>query len=127
MITKRQAITGVAVLGVVLGAWYSFRMLQYVLFGSGDKSRTKGRTLSSSEKVTTDLPIEHKAVFGSLALLCLFIGVMPNLAIALFKSDVDSIAHVYDKPAATARLSAQRLIISQPLVQTASLGLKVEE
>ena len=69
--------------------------------------------------------MEHKAVFGSLALLCLFIGVMPNLAIGLFKSDVEGIAKVYDKPAGAE--SAQRILKSQPLVQTASLGLEVEE
>lgn len=125
MILKRQVITGVAVLGVVLGAWYSFRMLQYVLFGSSDKGRVKSLASSGTASVTTDLPIEHKAVFGSLALICLFIGVMPNMAIGLFKSDVEGIAHVYEKSAATE--SAQRLIKSQPLVQTASLGLEVEE
>lgn len=143
MITERPAVTGVAVLGVVLGAWYSFRMLQYVLFGSSDKARTKGRTSTSSASVSADLPREHKAVFGSLALLCLFLGVMPNMAIGLFKSDVEGLAHVYDKPAASERLSKSarsgqtpfpvgsqsvlRLIDSQPLVQTAPLGLEVEE
>ena len=125
MITERPAITGVAVLGVVLGAWYSFRMLQYVLFGTSDKGRTKGCTVGGSGSVTTDLPTEHKAVFGSLALICLFVGIMPNTAIGLFKSDVEGVARVYDKAAATE--SAQRLIESQPLVQTASLGLEVEE
>ncbi len=137
MMTERPAVTGLAVLGVVLGAWYSFRMLQYVLFGatnkgSGDKGRTKGRTSSGAGSVTTDLPIQHKAVFGSLALICLFIGVLPNRAIGLFKSDVEGIAGVYDTSAATERLSEKG---SDPrkgqtpfrIMQTASLELELEE
>ena len=133
MITERPAVTGVAVLGVVLGAWYSLRMLQYVLFGSSDKARAKGRSSTISAGVSADLPIDHKAVFGSLALLCLFIGVMPNVAIGLFKSDVEGIAQVYARekrgqtPFRLDAQSPQRLIDSQPLVQTAPLGLEVEE
>ncbi len=124
MMTERPAVTGVAVLGVVLGAWYSFRMLQYVMFGSIEKGRSKSRS-SGAASVTTDLSLEHKAVFGTLALVCLFIGLMPNIAIGLFKPDVEGIARVYDKRASAE--SAQKLIKSQPLVQTASLGLEVEE
>jgi hypothetical protein len=70
--------------------------------------------------------------------MCLFIGVMPNMAIGLFKSDVEGIANVYDKPAATEKLSekgsdplrrakGQPPFRTQTLVQTVALGLEVEE
>jgi NADH-quinone oxidoreductase subunit M len=120
MMTQRPVVTGVAVLGVVLGAWYSFRMLQFVLFGTAEKTSGVRRSQSSTSVaiVTTDLPFEHKAVFGSLALICLFIGVMPNTAIGLFKSDVDGIARIYESSAATA--SASRLNRDTPPLSIAA-------
>ncbi len=108
MMAQRSVIASLAVLGVVLGAWYSFRMLQYVLFGTVEKSRSKNRSSSSPGAVTTDLPLEHKAVFASLAAICLFIGVMPNMALGLFKSDVNVIASAFGRAPSTAE-SAQLL------------------
>lgn len=106
MLTRHPMVAGVAVLGVVLGPWYSFRMLQFVFFGASESASSKRRATraqgSGQEIVATDLPFEHKAVFGSLALLCLFIGIMPNIALGLIKADVDRIANTYDSPAATA-------------------------
>ncbi len=107
MMTQRPVVTGVAVLGVVLGAWYSFRMLQVVLFGKAEKNRSKGRSSSAEGQVTTDLPLEHKLVFGSLAALCLFIGVMPNSALGLFKSEVTGIASAFDGVKTTVSEAAQ--------------------
>ena len=107
MMTQRPVVTGVAVLGVVLGAWYSFRMLQYVLFGKSEKGRAKGRSSSTEGRVTTDLPLEHKLVFGSLAALCLFIGVMPNSALGLFKAEVAGIASAFDGQQTVATEAAQ--------------------
>ena len=113
MMSQRSAITGVAVLGVVLGAWYSFRMLQYVLFGTAEKGRSKTKSSAAEGRVTTDLPLEQKVVFGSLAAICLFIGIMPNVTLGLFKSDVDGIAKAFDRsPAAT---ESAQFLNTQPL------------
>ena len=113
MMSQRSAITGVAVLGVVLGAWYSFRMLQYVLFGTAEKGRSKTKSSAAEGRVTSDLPLEQKVVFGSLAAICLFIGIMPNVTLGLFKSDVDGIAKAFDRsPAAT---ESAQFLNTQPL------------
>ncbi len=96
MLTRHPAVIGIAILGVVLGAWYSFRMLQVVFFGTYSNARTKSPSKNLEGSVTTDLPFVHKVVFGSLAGLCLFIGLLPNTALSLVESDVERIARIYD-------------------------------
>ena len=141
MMTQRSAITGLAVLGVVLGAWYSFRMLQFVLFGTVEKGRSKPRSSSADGRVTSDLALEQKVVFGTLAAICLFIGVMPNVALGLFKTDTAGVAAAFARtPAATesAMILHSKLLDTQPLtiaaneipaqhVAGATVRLEVEE
>ncbi len=102
MLTRRPAVTAVSCLGILLGAWYSLRMVQYVFFGGEAAVKDK----RSTETHPSDLNATQKLVFGGMAVLCLAIGVFPNKAIGLFKSDVERLAKAYSLSAATASLDA---------------------
>lgn len=78
-------ITALAVLGTVFGAWYSLRVLQYIMFGSDG---------SSSERVSRkdDLGFADLVALVPLVALAIFIGVLPSQATSLMKPDVDLLA-----------------------------------
>lgn len=79
-------LTGIAVLGAVLGAWYSLRVLQYVMFGS-DGSTT------SKVNQTDDLKATDLLALAPMALLAIVIGVFPSRATDSMKADVDLLAN----------------------------------
>jgi NADH-quinone oxidoreductase subunit M len=89
MMTRRPLITVVASLGIVLGAWYSLRMVQYIFFGNDPRKDSNTRKTIDA---AGDLNGTQKLTFGALALICLAIGVMPNWAIGLFKGDVERLS-----------------------------------
>lgn len=101
MMAVRPAITCVACLGILLGAWYSFRMVQAILFGNYEPAGKK-RSGEHQDAAPKDLTLGQKLVFGALATMCLVIGVKPNWAIGVFKPDVERLAKYYEKAAAEA-------------------------
>lgn len=116
MVNVYPVLTAFGALGIVFGAWYSFRLTQHILFGRYDSGKhetarhdaTKpggdrheithdaGRPseLGSDHGTTGDLSPGQKAVFASLAVLSLAIGILPLRAIDIFRSDVERIAAV---------------------------------
>lgn len=103
MISVYPVLTAIGILGVVLGAWYAFRLTQNILFGRYEEGRSidspgrnalAGRTESPLQLQTHDLTMDQKAVFGPLALLSLLIGILPMSAIKIFQGDVERIAAV---------------------------------
>lgn len=83
------AITAVAVLGTVLGAWYGLRIVQRLLFGSDGAGRSK-----HAEDVTTDCNASELATLVCMALLCLYIGVRPAGPMKMIESDVKRLVKV---------------------------------
>ncbi len=79
-------LTGIAVLGAVLGAWYSLRVLQYVMFGSN------GSTTSKLNQ-TDDLKATDLLALAPMALLAIVIGVFPSRATDSMKADVELLAN----------------------------------
>jgi NADH-quinone oxidoreductase subunit M len=92
MTATNPAIAAIGVFGVILGAWYSFRLVQNLLFGQDEPDRKQdvaqwaGRDINSCEK----------AVFASLAVICLVIGVYPQVAIDVIKRDANQLGEVVD-------------------------------
>lgn len=105
MISVYPMLTAIAVLGVVLGAWYALRMTQHVLFGKYDPGK---RSEFPGQLQSSDLGFDQKAVFAPLALLSIAIGVVPLSAIDIFRGDVERIAQV----SATAQRS-----MTEPLIE----------
>ncbi|MDZ4848032.1 MAG: NADH-quinone oxidoreductase subunit M [Pirellulaceae bacterium] len=78
-------ISAIAILGTLLGAWYSLRVLQYLMFGS-DGNSTEPVYLRS------DIGTAELCALVPIALLCLSLGVYPSAATDFFQADVDNIA-----------------------------------
>lgn len=92
MVSRYPVLTAVGSLGIVLGAWYSFRMTQNLLFG---RYEADGAAADSDLPLEThDLTVGQRAVFVPLAILSLAIGIMPLSAIDLFRADAERIAAV---------------------------------
>ncbi|MCC6511869.1 MAG: NADH-quinone oxidoreductase subunit M [Pirellulaceae bacterium] len=91
MISVHPVLTCIGVLGVVLGAWYAFRMTQHILFGKYDAGK---RSEMPGQLQSNDLGFDQKAVFVPLAVLSILIGVVPLIAINIFRADVERIAKV---------------------------------
>jgi NADH:ubiquinone oxidoreductase subunit 4 (subunit M) len=93
MVNVYPLLTAVGALGIVLGAWYSFRLTQRILFGHYDAGRRQDTT-ATTQLTAGDLFPGQKAVFTVLAILSLAIGIQPLGAMKLFRSDVERIAAV---------------------------------
>jgi NADH-quinone oxidoreductase subunit M len=92
MIAKNPAIAAIGVLGVILGAWYSFRLVQGLLLGQDEPDRKH----DVAELAHRDISAPEKSVFACLALICLVIGVYPQLAIDVIKRDANQLGEVVD-------------------------------
>lgn len=95
MISVYPVLTAIGALGIVLGAWYAFRLTQNILFGRYDAGKDVGKgTELATPSQPTDLTLDQKAVFVPLAVLSLVIGILPLSAINIFRDDVERIASV---------------------------------
>lgn len=90
MVRVNGVITGVAVLGTVLGAWYGLRLVQQILFGSNGPARNQ----SAEGKGNADLNVGELSTLAFMAIVCLYIGVRPAGPMKLIQSDVERLATV---------------------------------
>jgi NADH-quinone oxidoreductase subunit M len=70
-------------LGLLFGAWYSLRFVQYLFFGP-----TNERAEKHVLRTAVDLYPAEKIALIPLLILCVVIGVMPMLAIGIYQNDV---------------------------------------
>lgn len=89
MLRVSLPLTAIAVLGTVLGAWYSLRVLQYLMFGSD------GHT-GSRQNLKADIGRIELAALVPIVALCLMIGVYPSIATNYLKADVDNMAQLLE-------------------------------
>jgi NADH-quinone oxidoreductase subunit M len=94
-----------ATLGILFGAWYSLRFLQFMFFGSAAEKSDK-----QTSKTIVDLSLCEKLSVVPLAGLCVMIGVMPMTTIKLFQNDATGIAVAASKSVTEPSLSR----VSQP-------------
>lgn len=86
----------IAGLGIFLGAWYTLTMVRKVFFGPV-------REPSYIPGPVTDLTVRERCAIGPLALLCLLLGLFPNIVLQVMERDVNRLAQVADD--ARARLA----------------------
>ncbi len=102
----RLGLAVVAVVGILLGAWYTLTMLQKVYFNPLREPPTTGPELAHDAN--------HREVFvlGGLATICLLLGLFPQVVLAPMKADVavltvigsgardrvEGVPHKYDYP-----------------------------
>lgn len=83
-------IVAIAVLGTVLGAWYGLRVVQRLLFGGdADASVVLHRHQPGRDD---DLAPAEWIPLATVALICLWIGVVPQQTMRLFQPDTDRLA-----------------------------------
>jgi NADH-quinone oxidoreductase subunit M len=92
MTATNPAIAAIGVFGVILGAWYSFRLVQNLLFGQDAPDRKQ----DVAQWAGRDINAGEKAVFASLAIICLVIGLRPQMAIDVIKRDANQLGEVVD-------------------------------
>jgi NADH-quinone oxidoreductase subunit M len=78
----RQGLGVVAAVGVFLSAWYVFTMVQKVFFNAPKEPPTVGG------EVAKDVNGRELFAFGSLASLCLLLGLFPQVVLDSVKPDV---------------------------------------
>lgn len=91
MIQRSVVLSAIAASGVLLGAWYSLRFIQILLFGPSDDSPRLARQ-------NRDLCWTQTTAIGSIGLICLAIGVRPQWALDVMKHDVEGVASLYSQP-----------------------------
>jgi len=85
MLRVSLPLTAIAVLGTVLGAWYSLRVLQYIMFGSDGHTTNK-------QNIQSDIGASELFALVPIAALCLAIGVYPSTATNFLGPDVNNMA-----------------------------------
>jgi NADH-quinone oxidoreductase subunit M len=73
--TQFLAIAVLAVLGVVLGAWYMLWLMQRVLFGPPNGHQ---HTLEGADELPVDLTWRERAALAPLLVMALWIGLVPH-------------------------------------------------
>lgn len=86
---KLYAILGTV--GIVLGAWYLFNMLQRVLFGPLKEPE-------HGHEPIRDLKGREIAALVPIAVLCVVIGIFPGTFLGVINPDVRAVASIYDNP-----------------------------
>lgn len=89
-VARQPVIAAVGVLGIVLGAWYSFRLIQTLLLGREELNRHH----HTPSVTSADASGCEKLAFTYLAMICLVIGIYPQLAINVISNDARQIVAV---------------------------------
>jgi NADH-quinone oxidoreductase subunit M len=90
MVAKQPMVAALGVLGIILGAWYSFRLIQTLLLGKDEPDRNHDAAVSTQQ----DIDAREKSVFVFLAVVCLLVGVYPQLAINVIQRDAQHLGEV---------------------------------
>ncbi len=100
MMGRNPVLALVGVSGVILGAWYALRLARKLMFGAEESDKKHKRP-----HLSADLDAPQIASLGVLALLCILIGCLPQLAVNFVQKDVARIAAIY-QPASTSETPA---------------------
>lgn len=89
MTRVNAAITAIAVLGTVLGAWYGLRIVQRLMFGSDGHSKHKPLIEGQGDCESLEL-----ATLAFMAIVCVYIGVRPAGPMKMIEPDIARLAKV---------------------------------
>jgi NADH-quinone oxidoreductase subunit M len=89
MTRVNAAITAIAVLGTVLGAWYGLRIVQRLMFGSDGHSKHKPLIEGQGDCASLEL-----TTLAFMAIVCVYIGVRPSGPMKMIEPDIARLAKV---------------------------------
>lgn len=95
-------------LGVVLGAWYLLGVLQKAFFGPVLEPHHGDHSGEHSAEIR-DLDAREVIIIVPLAILCIYLGLFPQRTIELIRPDVEAVARLYQKQAASTKVVANNL------------------
>lgn len=82
MMARNPLLSAIAATGIVFGAWYGMKLVRDLLFGQLEKGKS-----GAEATIQGDLRAREWIPLTGLALICLFIGIVPQGAISLMRSD----------------------------------------
>lgn len=107
MLSVSPALAGAAIVGILLGAWYSLRLAKDLFFGAPQKqSQLRKHPLH-------DLSVAEWLPLTALVVVTLLIGLWPQSAIQSIQVDTNRLVHVYE--AAPTKVAIQANVDSVPL------------
>jgi NADH-quinone oxidoreductase subunit M len=93
----RLGLAVIAAFGILLSSWYILTMLQRVYFNPSKEPQVTGPLPA------TDVNSRELLTFGSLALLCLVLGLFPQVLLNTMKADVSVLVGIGDAARARAK------------------------
>ncbi len=102
-VIRQPAIAALGALGIILGAWYTFRFIHQWLFGAVS-GHSSARHQSSANQVA-DIGKSEKTVLAALAAICLVIGIFPQVGMRVFRSDTKAISKAIEHADTTTQVS----------------------
>jgi len=88
MVMRHPLLAVAGTLGVVLGAWYAFRLLQKLFMGPYERTKLHG------DMIAYDMGLRETVVLAALAAICIFIGVVPQRVLSTVRPDAQRISIV---------------------------------
>jgi NADH-quinone oxidoreductase subunit M len=85
-------LSAVGCAGVFLGAWYALRMVHRLFFGTPSSEKPQRKGADAAAVVSGDLGWRPILVFGFMAAVALYGGLVPSHWLQLFRADTDRIA-----------------------------------
>lgn len=101
MMTRHPALSIVAAIGILLGAWYALRLSRDILFGvttKPEKPKHGARSL-----ITADLLPSEWLPISALAVISIVIGCFPQPAIDFLKPDSQRLANLFSQVESSAK------------------------
>ena len=107
MLTVTPTLAGIAIIGILLGAWYSLRLAKDIFFGAPQKASQQRKHDLHDLSVAEWLPLT------ALVAVTLIIGLWPQSAIRFIQIDTNRLVQVYES--APAKVATQTDSNSVPL------------
>ncbi len=103
MVSVNPLTSMLGALGIILGAWYTFRIAKDVLFDGTAASVPRDKTLAV---VKSDISRREKSTFCLLGLGCLILGLYPQSVVGVIQADAQALSQMATSTKAQANSKA---------------------
>jgi NADH-quinone oxidoreductase subunit M len=101
MMVKYPSLAGAAIVGVLLGAWYSLKLAKDILFGKAQSSNQR-RTRQFDLSLAEWLPL------ATMVALSLYIGLWPQGVLGTLQNDTNRLTHHFENNDASVAVNSIR-------------------
>lgn len=111
MLSVAPSLAGVAIIGILLGAWYSLRLAKDVLFGTSSAKST-----TTQKHKLSDLSVAEWLPLSVLVAITLLVGLWPQGTIQFIQKDTNRLVQVYES--LPTKVAAESSNLNVPLTST---------